>query len=130
MRESWPESRLTCCDVSRQTKQAMANEEHLKILKRGVEQWNKWRSENCTLENPIRVDLSYADLRDANLAGADLKGADLTGASLSGANFQGAKYNSKPMRVTNAQGKPVTDQPTRWPQGFDPQAMGATCVDC
>ena len=25
----------------------MANEEHLKILKQGVEQWNKWRSENA-----------------------------------------------------------------------------------
>ena len=33
----------------------MANEEHLKILKQGVEQWNKWR-----LENAIRPDLSRA----------------------------------------------------------------------
>ena len=40
----------------------MANEEHLKILKQGVEQWNKWR-----LENAIRPDLV-----DANLSSADL----------------------------------------------------------
>ena len=33
----------------------MANEEHLKILKQGVEQWNKWR-----LENSIESDLSGA----------------------------------------------------------------------
>jgi len=78
----------------------------------------------------MRANLAGADLRDANLASADLKGADLTGAKLRGANFRGAKYNSKPMRVTNAQGNPVTDQPTRWPQGFYPQAMGAVCVDC
>ena len=40
----------------------MANEEHLKILKQGVEQWNKWR-----LENAIRPDLSDVDLSDADL---------------------------------------------------------------
>ena len=39
----------------------MANEEHLKILKQGVEQWNKWR-----LENAIRPDLGGADLSGAN----------------------------------------------------------------
>ena len=42
----------------------MANEEHLKILKQGVEQWNKWR-----LENAIRPDLSDADLSSAELHG-------------------------------------------------------------
>ncbi len=31
----------------------MANEEHLKILKQGVEQWNKWR-----LEKAIKPDLA------------------------------------------------------------------------
>ena len=57
----------------------MANEEHLKILKQGVEQWNKWR-----LENAIRpADLSGADLSGANLSGADLSGANLSGANLS-----------------------------------------------
>ena len=55
----------------------MANEEHLKILKRGVEQWNKWR-----LEDAIRPDLSGADLRGAYLGGADLRDAYLSGAKL------------------------------------------------
>jgi hypothetical protein len=36
----------------------MANEEHLKILKRGVKQWNKWRLENAA----ITPDLSGAVL--------------------------------------------------------------------
>jgi uncharacterized protein YjbI with pentapeptide repeats len=60
----------------------MANEEHLKILKQGVEQWNKWR-----LENHIRPDLSGADLSSADLSGADLSNADLRRANLSEANL-------------------------------------------
>ena len=51
----------------------MANQEHLDILKQGVDEWNKWRDEN----SEIRPDLS-----GANLAGADLDGAYLGGANL------------------------------------------------
>ena len=63
----------------------MANKEHLKILKQGVEQWNKWR-----LENAIKPDLRGAILRSANLSGADLSGAKLISASLIIANLSGA----------------------------------------
>jgi uncharacterized protein YjbI with pentapeptide repeats len=63
----------------------MANEEHLKILKQGVEQWNKWR-----FKNAIRPDLREADLFDANLSGANLSSANLSGANLSTANLNGA----------------------------------------
>jgi uncharacterized protein YjbI with pentapeptide repeats len=48
----------------------MANEEHLKILKQGVERWNKWRLENA--KNAIRPDLIGADLSSADLRGADM----------------------------------------------------------
>jgi uncharacterized protein YjbI with pentapeptide repeats len=98
----------------------MANEEHLKILKQGVEQWNKWRLENAIRPdlsranlpganlsdaklsdanldhtnlikaNLIKANLSKAKLSDANLSGADLNGADLSGANLSGADLNGA----------------------------------------
>jgi uncharacterized protein YjbI with pentapeptide repeats len=61
----------------------MANEEHLKILKQGVEQWNKWRSEHARWENAIRPDLGDADLSDVDLHGANLTSADLTDADLS-----------------------------------------------
>jgi hypothetical protein len=56
----------------------MANEEHVAILKQGVEAWNKWRNENPT----IRPDLGGADLRGANLRRAILREADLRGAIL------------------------------------------------
>jgi len=64
----------------------MPDEEHLKILKQGVEQWNKWR-----LENAIRPDLSGSNLIGANLIGTDLIAAYLSFADLTGANLSGVK---------------------------------------
>ncbi len=54
----------------------MANEEHLKILKQGVEAWNEWKEKNPQ----ITPDLSKANLYKADLTGADLYKADLAGA--------------------------------------------------
>ncbi len=83
----------------------MADEEHLKILKQGVEQWNKWRLENAikpdlgganligaNLLRAYLIDayLSFADLSGANLIDANLSGANLIGTNLSGANLGGA----------------------------------------
>jgi hypothetical protein len=64
----------------------MANDEHVAILKQGVEVWNKSRDEN----RDIRPDLGGADLRGANLVGADLRVADLRGARLAGADLRKA----------------------------------------
>jgi hypothetical protein len=66
----------------------MANEEHLKILKQSVEQWNKWR-----LENAIKPDLGGANLSDVNLCGANLSGANLGGANLACADLSGANLS-------------------------------------
>ena len=41
----------------------MANQEHLDLLKQGVEIWNQWRQENAT----IRPDLSEAPLAKIDL---------------------------------------------------------------
>jgi uncharacterized protein YjbI with pentapeptide repeats len=83
----------------------MPDEEHLQILKQGVEQWNKWRLENAikpdlsganlsgaNLLRAYLIDayLSFADLSGANLIDANLSGANLIGANLSGANLSGA----------------------------------------
>jgi uncharacterized protein YjbI with pentapeptide repeats len=77
----------------------MANEEHLKILKQGVEVWNRWREENPgTLPDLrevvlalVKLNLRGADLRNANLFRADLNGVDLSGANLSGASLSWTK---------------------------------------
>ncbi|HEU5382174.1 MAG TPA: pentapeptide repeat-containing protein [Ktedonobacteraceae bacterium] len=77
----------------------MANEEHLTILKRGVEVWNQWRKENPDLRPDLsQAHLSQATLLDINLrlvllGDADLHGASLPRANLSGAELQGAKLS-------------------------------------
>jgi uncharacterized protein YjbI with pentapeptide repeats len=65
----------------------MANEEHLAILKQGVEIWNGWRSRNFI----VAIDLSNADLSFANLSNADLSFANLAGVDLFKADLSGAK---------------------------------------
>jgi uncharacterized protein YjbI with pentapeptide repeats len=100
----------------------MANQEHLNILKQGVEIWNQWRM----IHRNVSLDLSEADLegidlsepyptfslteeryptslgadlrginfRRANLSRANLSGADLSGADLSGADLSGVQLST------------------------------------
>jgi len=68
----------------------MANEEHLQIIRRGVDAWNEWRQKNPNVWSP---DLSGANLGGANLSEANLFGADLSGANLSGAKLRGANLD-------------------------------------
>jgi Pentapeptide repeats (8 copies) len=75
------------------TRHEMANPEHVKILKEGVEVWNQWRKENPN----IAPDLSWERRIGPNLDGADLIGvfrADLNGVDLSEANLKGANLNA------------------------------------
>jgi uncharacterized protein YjbI with pentapeptide repeats len=69
----------------------MANEEHLAILRQGVEVWNRWREENAE----VRPDISHAELnglelRHVNFARTDLTSADLSSSRLEHADFSGA----------------------------------------
>ncbi len=61
----------------------MANSEQLKILKKGVKVWNKWRKENPTVE----VDLSGADIRGMDIRFADLKSVNMIKTNISSANL-------------------------------------------
>jgi hypothetical protein len=90
----------------------LANPEHLKILKRGIKVWNRWREENPDVEvnlsgshlhagyslsiesyefpqrtNTIGINLSRADLNGACFNDDDLDWADLRDANLTGAYF-------------------------------------------
>lgn len=54
----------------------MANEEHLKILRQGVEVWNNWRKKHPRIK---------PDLFEANLGSMDLSRTNLSGAELGNA---------------------------------------------
>jgi hypothetical protein len=90
----------------------MANEEHVALLKQGVDAWNKWRNENANIRPDLsRADLFGAELSEANLGGAnlsgaylgraDLNGADLSRAILSSANLGGANLSGANLSVAN-----------------------------
>jgi hypothetical protein len=69
----------------------MANDEHLAVLRQGVDAWNTWRERNPGLTPDfIRAVLPGADLSNADLSGALLPRANLSKANLGGANLDHA----------------------------------------
>jgi uncharacterized protein YjbI with pentapeptide repeats len=97
----------------------MANEEHLRILRSGVEAWNEWRRANYKVQMdaeaaeaiqrspaapvvnraiPSPPRLSGADLRGAKLIRIDLKGADLTNANLTATDLTSADLSNADLR--------------------------------
>ena len=110
----------------------MANDEHVALLKQGVNVWNKSREEmNLRWANLSEANLSEAELSDlqltlrglsgtnragfiagylnyhkeeANLSGADLSGMDLSNANLGGANLGGANLSGTLLGSTDLSG--------------------------
>jgi len=74
----------------------MANQEHLAILKQGMETWNQWWKEHAHIQPNLsgadlsKADLSYAGLKEANLRDAILREVILSYADLSKANLREA----------------------------------------
>jgi hypothetical protein len=80
----------------------MANPEHLKILKQGVEVWNKWRKDNRKIKPDLsKADLKGAQLREANLDWAILWRADLRKANLSKASFFASELGDARLEKAN-----------------------------
>ncbi|MBD1854798.1 MULTISPECIES: pentapeptide repeat-containing protein [Leptolyngbya] len=60
----------------------VADDEQVKLLKRGAEAWNRWREENPSIAPDLRgADLRGRYFRDFNLDQADLRGARILGDS-------------------------------------------------
>jgi uncharacterized protein YjbI with pentapeptide repeats len=93
----------------------MANDEHVAMLKRGVDAWNEWRGENPYIRpnlreaHLIKADLGGADLRGADLSGADLSDANLSGADLSEANLSGARLSGANLKASTLVGTDLWD---------------------
>lgn len=90
----------------------MANQEHLDILRRGIDVWNDWRKENpYILPDLSEIALAHANLRQADfrsacllhtdLSGADLSDSDIRGAYLSTAHLASAKLRRANLSDTN-----------------------------
>jgi len=77
----------------------MANLHHLKILARGVTEWNRWRDE-CGNERD-HLDLGGAILNNVDLSVANLRNAVLRKAKLSGAIFNHAVLNDANLSVAD-----------------------------
>ncbi|MBW2737669.1 MAG: restriction endonuclease [Deltaproteobacteria bacterium] len=75
----------------------MANEEHIKIAKRGSESIEQWYKENVG----ITLDLSNANLRRFDFTYANLNGANLKGANLQWADFRWADLIKSDLTETN-----------------------------
>jgi uncharacterized protein YjbI with pentapeptide repeats len=102
----------------------MANDEHVALLKQGVDAWNAWRNQNPERQTSGGGDLRQASLTNANLNraslstahltsehlistplfAADLKEAGLKEADLSGANLPQADLKKADLRIANLGG--------------------------
>ena len=69
----------------------MPNEEHIKVLRKGVEAWNSWRT-----STPTKPDLSgitfYDKMPLSEGAGLRNEGMDLSNVNFQGANLRGANF--------------------------------------
>ncbi len=85
----------------------MANSEHVKNIKQGIEHWNKWRDQNPdTVPDLAWANLVGVDLNGANLEGAIMKLAFCRGGNLEGVNFKNANLygiNLEESNSTNAE---------------------------
>ncbi|NBD18859.1 MAG: hypothetical protein GVY04_22810 [Cyanobacteria bacterium] len=66
----------------------MANPRHLRRLRQGVEEWNRWRKE----ERNVRPNLRGANFKGKNLSGTDFSNCDIRGANFAKANLEGANF--------------------------------------
>jgi len=99
---------------------SMANDEHVAMLRKGVDAWNAWRDENpnvfpdlsrenLTNAHLPRANLFGATLIEANLTGADLSRARLIFANLIGAKLTGANLSGADLILTSLSGANLTD---------------------
>jgi len=103
----------------------MPENEHLVILKRGVDIWNSWRKEHPKIQPNLsgtilsRLDFRNANfsytnfensnLRKSNFSGADLSDAILRGSDLTRAIFKGASLNNADLSEAIALGIDFTN---------------------
>lgn len=93
----------------------MANPEHLKILRQGVDVWNQWRRENpMSGLHLINVDLSGTDLSGTDLSGADLSFVSLRESQLKKTIFYKANVRDSYLIATDLTGADLRESKLNW----------------
>jgi uncharacterized protein YjbI with pentapeptide repeats len=107
----------------------MANREHLAILKKGVQTWNRWRGKNTAIKPDLKeADLNTLDLGGANLKDCDLSDAGLSGAELSGADLRGANLARVTIAETELVGTNLTGASLFGAEFLDASLSGSNLV--
>jgi uncharacterized protein YjbI with pentapeptide repeats len=99
----------------RRRRYSVADKKHVRILKRGVEAWNKWRKEYpevvpdlgaaiLTRRGVLKPSLEGVNFKGANLEKVSLAGVNLEKANLEGANLQEADLRKVRPRMANLGG--------------------------
>lgn len=83
----------------------MANSEHVKIIKQGVDFWNMWRKENPD----VVPDLGWANLVSLDLSGVVLSSANLKLAFCRDSKFVKADFHRANLYGTNFQNSDLAD---------------------
>jgi uncharacterized protein YjbI with pentapeptide repeats len=121
----------------------MANEEHLKILRQGVEVWNNWRREkglrrwsgghkgeigvspDLSQANLYRTEIRGVNFSNANLYKVNLSMAYLRGADFSMANLKGAELNGAELTRAKFTSADLIEADLNWSDLTDAQLNGA-----
>ncbi|MCU0569288.1 MAG: pentapeptide repeat-containing protein [Oculatellaceae cyanobacterium Prado106] len=88
----------------------MANPEHVALLKQGSKSWNRWRTQNPSIQPDLSGEnLSEACLFSMNLSHANLTGTQLFKANLLGSNLRNANLTNTDLRDSDLNGADLTE---------------------
>src|SRR5260221_2370648 len=88
----------------------MASQEHLDMLKQGVDTWNRWREEHPEVQPDLsKADLSVNFFVQANLSSTNLFGTNLSVSNCIMANFSKANLSKAKLTMTHFNGTDLSD---------------------
>ncbi|MBY5883987.1 pentapeptide repeat-containing protein [Rhizobium leguminosarum] len=109
----------------------MANEEHVSLLRQGVDVWNAWRCTNPDIRPDLvgssffTMDFRRANFKGANLTGMALVNLNLADADLAGATVMDVNLINSNLSGANLTGANLSDSNLRSAKLHDATLVGA-----